>query len=154
MILRSKDVVDQLAPHYVTPAIIAAVTTAASIAAQQQQASAQRRRAANAAQAQKQGLAADASAPGGVASSLLGQVNDGNVTRIKDMIQGNTKPVAGAADASLPDAQPGAQPGQQPMAALPQGQSMGQMMQGMQSQSLQQAVPDYSQWMQQFGGKF
>ena len=139
-----------------TAAIIGAVAAAASAAAAARQQSAQRRAQANAAQASKQGLAASSTPQSSVADSLMGQMNAGNMTRIKDMIQGGAKPVAGAADAALPQAQPGAQPGEAAaMPSLPQGQGSFAAMQGAgQQQSLQQAVPDYSTWMKQFGGNF
>lgn len=149
--MRKRDQVELFAPHYVTPAIIGAAVAAASAAEQAREQAAARRKAANQAQMAKQGSGmATGGASGSVASSLMGQVNEGNANRIKDLIQSGSKPVAGAAD-STGDMSSNVAQATQP---LPQGPgSFGQMQQqqpGLQ-QSLSGQVPDYYQWLQTQG---
>ena len=149
--MRKQDQVEFFAPHYVTPAIIGAAVAAASAAEQAREQAAARRKAANQAQMAKQGSGmAAGGASGSVADSLLGQVNEGNASRIKDLIQAPSKQVAGATDAGL-NTPP---PTPQSTTPIPQGAgSFGQMQQ--QSPGIQQSmggqVPDYFQWLQQQG---
>jgi hypothetical protein len=159
------DPLDEAKPHWGGTAAVSAYVAAAAAAAAAAQAaaqkSAQKRQAANQAMAAKQGSGMSSGPATSVAGEMLGTAG-GMLPRIKDMIQGGSKPVAGAVDSGIPDSQPGAQPGQDAMPSIPQGQNMSAMLGqpapilGQQNQmGLQQALggqqPDYAQWMQQFG---
>lgn len=128
MVLKQREIVESLAPHYgvAASAVIAAASTAAAAAQQ----AAQRRAQQNAAQAAKQGSAASGSAGAGsgVASSIMGGLQNPDIQKmIQGVVKPGPSPIANAASAGAGSIQQ-----LSPQEIAGQGQSMQQAFGGQQ----------------------